>query len=101
MLAFLDVDDDFEPPPVAARNPFAAPRGEAARRLFASPGARVAARAVVPPRLREPARRIVWRRGPKPPLDPEARALLAEAFRPDVARVAAATGAELPWAGAW
>jgi hypothetical protein len=101
VLAFLGVDARFEPPELPPQNPFAAPRGEAARRIFGSTSVRLAARAVVPPRLRATARRVVWRRGSKPPFDPTARALLAEVYRPDVARVAEAIGAEPPWAGAW
>ena len=36
-------------------------------------------------------------RDEKPPLDPQARALLEEAYRPDVRRVTELVGADPPW----
>jgi Sulfotransferase family len=98
VLEFLEVDPDRARVEAAAENPYARPRSELARRLFGSAPVRLAARAVVPASLRPAGRRLVWRRDEKHPIDPRARALLDNVFRPDVRRVAELVGAEPPWA---
>lgn len=99
LFAELGVDPD-----VAARldftqhNPFVVPRNALAARVLRSRLLLGAGRAVVPARLRASLdRRVLTAAGSKPPPDPEARALLAEAFRDEVPRLEALIGRKLPW----
>jgi hypothetical protein len=96
-LEFLGVEPEPLPEGPAGAESYRRLRSETARRVFGFAPARLAARAVVPASLRPAARRLVWKGGEPPPLDPRARAILEEAYRADVRRVAELVGAEAPW----
>ena len=78
-------------------NSFAQPRNGPSGRLIASAHARSLGRAIVPARLRPRIERLLLAPAPKPELDPTARQVLEELFRPDVARLEEILGRRLPW----
>jgi hypothetical protein len=90
------------PPSAAAAepersNPASLPRNELSGRILGSGRLRRAARATVPRRLRARLRGAMLREVSPPPMDPGARALLAEVFRPEVGRLAEVLGRTPPW----
>jgi hypothetical protein len=95
----LGVDDGFAAGlEVRVHNPFSLPRNAVAAGLIASARTRRLARRIVPLALRAPLERRLLARRPKPPIDPEAKRLLEEAFAPEHERLRALLGRELPWA---
>jgi hypothetical protein len=78
-------------------NPSAMPRNRLSAALLASGRVRRVARATVPRRLRGRLRVGLLRPGTPPPMDPEARALLADIYRPEAGRLAELLGRPLPW----
>ena len=95
-LAGIDpgVADTIDP---EHHNAFAQPRNGPSGGLLASARARSVGRAIVPSRLRPRIESMLLVRAPKPELDPAARQLLEELFRPDVARLQEILGRRLPW----
>jgi Sulfotransferase domain len=98
VLEFLEVDpglaDEFDATP---RNPSALPRNAISRRVYSSVRLRNLGRAVVPETLHARVERMLLRRRRPQPIDPEARRLLEETYRPDVERLAELLGRPLPW----
>jgi hypothetical protein len=78
-------------------NPSALPRNRLSAALLASGGLRRVARATVPRRLRSRLRVGLLKPRTPPPMDPEARALLSEIYRPEAGRLAELLGRPLPW----
>lgn len=78
-------------------NPSALPRNRLSAALLASGRLRRVARATVPRRLRSRLRVGLLKPGAPPPMDPEARALLAEIYRQEAARLAELLGRPLLW----
>jgi hypothetical protein len=82
-------------------NPASLPRNRLSGALLASGGLRRAVRATVPRPVRSRLRGALLRQATPPPMDPAARSLLAEIFRPEVARLAELLGKSLPWGPPW
>ena len=78
-------------------NPSSLPRNRLSRALLASGRVRTLARAAVPRRLRSGLRGALLKQAAPPPMDPDARALLTEVFRPEVARLGALLKTAPPW----
>lgn len=102
VFSFLGVD----PSPGAdeangAYNPYARPRSNVARSLLGSHSARMLGRAAVPTRLRPALKGLLLRQDEKPALDPAAKSLLAEIYRPEIDPLSDLLGREPPWAKAW
>jgi hypothetical protein len=97
VLEFLGVDPELPPGPSAPANAYARPRSEVVRRLLGNAPLRLAARAAVPRRLRPASKRLVWTRDERPEIDPEARALLEEAYGADLGALTRLLGTEPPW----
>jgi hypothetical protein len=80
-------------------NPASLPRNRLSAALLASGKLRRAIRATVPRPLRGRMRAGLLRRATPPPMDPAARALLIEIYRPEVGRLAELLGRPVPWEG--
>jgi hypothetical protein len=78
-------------------NPTALPRNRLSRALLASGRVRTLVRATVPRRLRGRLRSALLKPTAPPPMDPAARSLLTEIYRPEIARLARVLGRSVPW----
>jgi hypothetical protein len=78
-------------------NPASLPRNVLSGRILGSGRLRSLARAAVPRAWRARARALLLKEASPPPMDAEARALLVDTFRPEVARVAELLGRQTPW----
>jgi hypothetical protein len=96
--AFLGLRPADGGPESRRMNPSSLPRNRLSRALLASGRVRTLARAAVPRRLRSRLRGALLKQAAPPPMDPEARALLSEVFRPEVARLRALLRTTPPWA---
>jgi hypothetical protein len=95
---FLGVEHDFAGFRPPAYRPFGEARGPIVRYLFGNRTVARVSEAMIPPGLRRWIReRILVRKAAKPQMDHEARALLCDFYRDDVARVATLLGRPLPW----
>jgi Sulfotransferase family len=75
-------------------NPGSLPRSRLGRALFASGRLRRVVRATVPRPVRRRLRGALLKEASPPPMDPAARRLLTETYRPEVARLAQLLGAD-------
>jgi hypothetical protein len=82
-------------------NPTAMPRNRLGRALLGSGRVRTISRAVLPRGTRARLRRTLLKRATPPPMDPVARALLVEAFGPQVPRLSELLDRPLPWGPRW
>jgi Sulfotransferase family len=82
-------------------NPASQPRNRLSRALLGSGRVRTLARAAIPRRVRGWLRAALLRQAPPPPMDPAARALLIEAYRPEIAPLAGLLGRAVPWERRW
>lgn len=82
-------------------NPASLPRNMLSGALLASGGLRRVVRATVPRPLRSKLREALLKEARPPPMDPRARALLTEIYRPEVARLAELLGKPPPWGSLW
>jgi hypothetical protein len=78
-------------------NAYALPRGRLARIAYNSTRVRAAARLIAPLGLRLPADRLLLKRRPRSAMDSETETLLTELFAPDVDRLRALLGRDVPW----
>jgi hypothetical protein len=78
-------------------NPASLPRNALSAALLASGKLRRVARATVPRPLRSRLRVGLLKQATPPPMDPAARTLLSEIYRPEVGRLAELLGRSLPW----
>jgi Sulfotransferase family len=78
-------------------NPASLPRNRLSAALLASGKLRRVVRSTVPRSLRSRLRVGLLQRATPPPMDPAARALLTEIFRPEVGRLAELLGRHVPW----
>jgi len=78
-------------------NPASLPRNRLSAALLASGRVRRVVRATVPRPLRTRLRVGLLKQATPPPMDPAARALLTEIYRPEVGRLAELLGRSLPW----
>jgi Sulfotransferase family len=78
-------------------NPASLPRNRLSAALLASGRLRRAVRATVPRPLRSRLRVGLLKQGTPPPMDPAARTLLTEIYRPEAGRLAELLGRPLPW----
>ncbi len=78
-------------------NPASLPRNRLSAALLASGKLRRVVRATVPRDLRSRLRAGLLKRATPPPMDPAARALLMEIYRPEVGRLAELLGRPVPW----
>jgi Sulfotransferase family len=99
--AFLGLPPTAATSDAPAMNPAALPRNKLGGRLLGSGKARTLARRLVPRRVRSRARRALLKPATRPPMDPEARALLVDLYRSDVERLADLLSRPLPWAARW
>jgi hypothetical protein len=99
--SFLGLEPEGAGSATGRMNPAALPRNRLSRRLLSSGRARDLARATVPRRVRSGVRRALLRPSSRPPMDPEARALLVETYRPDAERLADLLSRRLPWQSGW
>ena len=98
LFAFLDVEPDLaDRVKLERHNSFAMPRNELTRRFLVARPLRQAARSLVPAALRPRVESVFLSSTPRPPMDPEARRLLEDAFAEDRARLADILGRPLPW----
>ena len=95
--AFLGVDPAGGAAGTSRMNPTALPRNLLSGRMLGSGRLRTLARATVPRALRARARGALLKEVSPPPMDPEARAMLVEVFRPEVDRVAELLGRQASW----
>ncbi len=79
------------------KNPASLPRNVLSGRMLGSGRLRTVARAAVPRPLRARMRGALLKEVEPPPIDPAARALLTEVFRPEVRRLAEVLGRTPPW----
>lgn len=79
------------------QNPASLPRNVISGRMLGSGRLRTVARATVPRPLRARMRGALLKEASPPPMDPAARALLTEVFRPEVRRLAELLGRTPPW----
>jgi Sulfotransferase domain len=98
ILSFLGIEPEAADAVSGRANPASMPRNRLGRALLGSGRARTIARATVPRGLRGRLRRALLKRSTRPPMDPEARALLTEAFGSEAARLDALLGRRPPWA---
>ena len=82
-------------------NPASLPRNRLSAALLASGRVRRVVRATVPRPLRSRLRVGLLKQATPPPMDPAARALLTEIYRPEVGRLAELLGRPLPWEPSW
>jgi hypothetical protein len=78
-------------------NPASLPRNRLSAALLASGRLRRAVRATVPRALRSRLRVGLLKQATPPPMDPAARTLLTEIYRPEVGRLAELLGRSPPW----
>jgi sulfotransferase family protein len=78
-------------------NSVALPRNRLSRALLANGKVRRLARATVSRGARRRLREALLKEASPPPMEPEARSLLTETYRPDVARLAERLGEPPPW----
>lgn len=100
VASFLDIDTeiarDLDTERTHNSTP-GVPPNELARKIRSSDAIQSIAQAVLPKSLREfLGNRVLLAERDKPPMDPEARRLLAETFAPEVRRVEELLGRELP-----
>lgn len=95
--SFLGVGPASDAERSSRMNPTALPRNLLSGRILGSGRLRRIARATVPRPLRARARGALLKEVSPTPMDPASRALLAEVFRPEVARLAELIGASPPW----
>jgi Sulfotransferase family len=98
---FLGVEPLNGDPALGRMNPASMPRNRLSRAVLASGGLRRVIQATVPRPVRSRMRGRLLREASPPPMDPAARALLTEAFRPEVARLGELLGRSLPWQSRW
>jgi hypothetical protein len=101
VLSFLGLPPAGTGAATGRSNPAALPRNRLGGALLGSGRVRRVARATVPRALRRRLRGALLKETTPPPMEAEARALLAEVFRPDVARLAERLGRPLPWEPRW
>lgn len=94
---FLGVERAEVDAPETRRNPASLPRNVLSGRMLGSGTLRRLARATVPRSLRARGRGVLLKEVSPPPMDPGARALLVEVFRPEVDRLAEVLGRRPPW----
>jgi sulfotransferase family protein len=82
-------------------NPASLPRNRLSGAVLASGGLRRVIRSTVPRGARSRLRRALLRETSPPPMDAEARTLLTEIYRPEVARLAELLGKSPPWEPRW
>lgn len=100
LYAFLGLQPlaDLDLSTSSRRNAFAAPASRAARTVLGSKMIRSAARLAIPTAIRSRVRnRFLLRSGPKPTSDPEAEALLREAYSEDRTELHRILGGQTPW----
>jgi Sulfotransferase family len=98
VFAFLGVDPAFADGLVAERrNTFQLPRGRLASSVLHSRMLRAVGRQIVPLRYRSRLEGSLLASRQKPPLDPGARRLLEDVYRPDAEALERILGRELPW----
>jgi len=95
--AFLGVEAGVGAGGTSRMNPTALPRNVLSGRMLGSGRLRTLARATMPRALRARARGALLKEVSPPPMDPEARAMLVEVFRPEVDRVGELLGRQPPW----
>jgi Sulfotransferase family len=78
-------------------NPASLPRNRLSAALFASGKLRRVVRATVPRPLRGRLRAGLLKQATPPPMDPGARRLLTEIYRPELGRLAELLGRSVPW----
>jgi Sulfotransferase family len=78
-------------------NPASLPRNRLSAAVLASGKLRRVVQATVPRPLRSRLRAGLLKRATPPPMDPAARALLMEIYRPEVGRLAELLGKPVPW----
>jgi hypothetical protein len=78
-------------------NPASLPRNRLSAALLASGKVRRLVRSTIPRSLRSRLRVGLLKQATPPPMDPAARALLIEIYRPEVARLAELLGRPMPW----
>jgi hypothetical protein len=98
ILSFLGLEPEAADALSRRANPASMPRNRLSRAVLGSGRARTIARATVPRGLRSRLRGALLKRSTRPPMDPEARALLTEAFGPEADRLGALLGRRPPWA---
>ncbi|MDQ5821156.1 MAG: sulfotransferase [Actinomycetota bacterium] len=98
VLEFLGVDpgyaDSFDPTP---RNMTALPRNALSRGVYGSRRLRSLGRSIVPGALHGRVERVLLRRVHLPRMEPEARRLLEDLYRPEVEELERVLGRVLPW----
>jgi hypothetical protein len=97
VLSFLGVRAPIAGPERGRRNPASLPRNRLGGALLGSGRVRRIARATVPRSLRSRLRGALLKEASPPPMDPAARALLTEIYRPEAGRLAELLGRPLPW----
>lgn len=95
--AFLGVEVTDEATGPQRKNPASLPRNVISGRILGSGRMRRLARATVPRPVRARLRTALLKEVSPAPMEPEARALLTELFRPEVRRVAELLGRAPPW----
>ena len=97
VLSFLGLRPPDAGPEPGRRNPASLPRNRLGAALLGSGRVRRIARATVPRSVRSRLRGALLKEASPPPMDPAARALLTEVYRPESARLAELLGRPLPW----
>jgi hypothetical protein len=96
--SFLGVESSPTAGAAARRmNPASLPRNRLSAALFASGRVRRVVRATIPRPLRSRLRLGLLKQATPPPMDPAARALLTEIYRPEAGRLAGLLGRPPPW----
>jgi len=101
VLSFLGLRRGNAGPQLGPSNPASLPRNKLGGALLASGRVRRVARATVPRPVRSRLRGALLKGTSPPPMDPAARALLTEIYRPEVERLAELLGRPLPWESQW
>jgi GT2 family glycosyltransferase len=102
LLEFLGVETSYaDHVRFRLDNPDAVPRNPMFRMLFASRQARSAGRAVVPVLHRARVAQALLKSAQKPAMDPRARRLLEDVFKPDIHALEDLLDRSLPWASQW
>jgi hypothetical protein len=94
---FLGVGSTDEAAGPRRRNPASLPRNVLSGRILGSGRMRRLARATVPRPVRARLRGALLKEVSPTPMDPEARSLLNELFRPELERLARVLGTSPPW----
>ena len=101
VLSFLGLRPANAGPQLGRANPASLPRNRLGGALLASGGVRRVVRATVPRPLRGRLRGALLKETSPPTMDPAARALLMEIYRPEAQRLAALLDRPLPWESGW